>query len=136
MNELAQKIYLLIDAVTDNRTELFIFDKTKTLEEIKKLVQEQWTNFIKLQNNYERSPYQFEDIDNIDNVFDFLEVTQITEKDINNISKRKRDLWAIRYRREIEVGDVYVTEVDENSIPFDFFCIIKKTFDIKRYYLV
>lgn len=132
------KTHSFIDVITNSSTELFICDTSKTLEEVKQIIQDQWNLFVLLQKNMHDIPYQLSDMKNELDVFEILEVKQIDDTFIEKAKKHK-EKWGFDlydgYAIELNKGDIWVEGITDNSIPFEFFDIIENTFNARRIHL-
>lgn len=124
------KTHSFVDIITNSSTELFVCDGSKTLNEVREIIQKQWELFLGLQENIDDKPYQLEDMENPNNVYELLDVFQAKDK------KCKENWgWGDYNDGMYKPGDIIISGTGDNSIPYEFFDIIENTFNAERYHL-
>lgn len=129
-NLLVLRIHSTIDVITNSSTELFVCDKEKSLDAVKKLIEEKW--------ELAKPLYDFSG-----SVWDVLEVKQITKKDVEQAEKERNeneygfwlDSYAYNEKFSYNAGDIHIVGTSDNSIPYEFFDVIEKFFQCQRFHL-
>ena len=116
-------VHSFIDVITNSSTELFICDDAKTIDLVKKVLEEKWNAFKILYPEYI----------SCGDVWNILEVYKITKERLN----KENDNYGYYsdYGVKAKEGDIEIVGTSDNSIPYRFFDVIEDNFNATRYHL-
>jgi hypothetical protein len=127
-----------VDVITNSSSELFVCNKEKSLDTVKKVLEEKWAEFIKSHPNqydYEGDDGKRVVVANKESVWDVLHVRQGPSEHEQEVIDGKSEWGGWGYESHLKKDTILIQSNDDNSIPFDFFDVIEDVFDCDRVHL-